>query len=112
MDRQPDGAGKPIARFFIGAALVALFFAWRRIYRPAQACKLRGLRDSSASFTRQAHFLIVAALVLVAPGFPSRHAIFLLITGVHHEIRLPPRPRCRCCPVYCHLDRHAVRGRA
>ena len=30
---------EPYRPLFIGAALVALFFAWRRIYRPAQACK-------------------------------------------------------------------------
>lgn len=30
---------EPYRPIFIGAALVALFFAWRRIYRPAQACK-------------------------------------------------------------------------
>ncbi len=30
---------EPYRPLFIGAALVALFFAWRRIFRPAQACK-------------------------------------------------------------------------
>jgi mercuric ion transport protein len=30
---------EPYRPIFIGVALVALFFAWRRIYRPAQACK-------------------------------------------------------------------------
>src|SRR3970282_269883 len=30
---------EPYRPIFIGAALVAMFFAWRRIYRPAQACK-------------------------------------------------------------------------
>ena len=30
---------EPYRPLFIGAALVALFFAWKRIYRPVQACK-------------------------------------------------------------------------
>jgi mercuric ion transport protein len=30
---------EPYRPIFIGVALVALFFAWRRIYRPAAACK-------------------------------------------------------------------------
>ncbi|EIU6989935.1 mercuric ion transporter MerT, partial [Pseudomonas aeruginosa] len=29
---------EPYRPFFIGAALVALFFAYRRIFRPAQVC--------------------------------------------------------------------------
>ena len=30
---------EPYRPIFIGAALVALFFAWRRIFRPARACE-------------------------------------------------------------------------
>ena len=30
---------EPYRLFFIGTALVALFFAWRRIYRSEAACK-------------------------------------------------------------------------
>ena len=30
---------EPYRPIFIGVALVALFFAWRRIYRRQQACK-------------------------------------------------------------------------
>ena len=30
---------EPYRPIFIGVALVALFFAWRRIYRPSAACK-------------------------------------------------------------------------
>ncbi len=49
---------EPYRPFFIGAALVALFFAWRRIYRPAQACKPGEVCaiPPSASYL-QAHFL-------------------------------------------------------
>lgn len=38
---------EPYRPFFIGAALVALFFAWRRIYRPAQACKPGEVGDAT-----------------------------------------------------------------
>uniref|UniRef100_UPI00398C641A mercuric transporter MerT family protein n=1 Tax=Salmonella enterica TaxID=28901 RepID=UPI00398C641A len=34
----------PYRPLFIGAALVARFFAWKRIYRPEQACKPGGVR--------------------------------------------------------------------
>lgn len=30
---------EPYRPIFMGVALVALFFAWRRIFRPVQACK-------------------------------------------------------------------------
>ncbi|MEO6986109.1 MAG: mercuric ion transporter MerT [Paralcaligenes sp.] len=62
---------EPYRPIFIGVALVAMFFAYRRIFRPAQACKpgevcaiprVRG--------TYKLIFWVVAALVLVALGFP------------------------------------------
>lgn len=62
---------EPYRPVFIGIALVALFFAWRRIFRPAEACKpgevcavphVRG--------TYKLIFWVVAALVLVALAFP------------------------------------------
>lgn len=62
---------EPYRPIFIGAALVALFFAYRRIYRPVQDCKpgavcaIPRVRGSYKLI-----FWIVAALVLVALGFP------------------------------------------
>lgn len=62
---------EPYRPVFIAAALVAMFFAWRRIYRPAQACKpgevcaLPQVRS-----TYKAIFWIVGALVLIALVFP------------------------------------------
>lgn len=62
---------EPYRPFFAGAALVALFFAWRRIYRPIPTCK-----PGDACATPQVRgiyklfFWIVTALVLVALGFP------------------------------------------
>lgn len=62
---------EPYRPFFIGAALVALFFAWRRIYRPVHACK----PDEVCAIPRvraayKLIFWIVAALVAIALGFP------------------------------------------
>ena len=62
---------EPYRPFFIAAALIALFFAWRRIYRPAQACK----PDEVCAIPQvrsvyKLVFWIVAALILVALAFP------------------------------------------
>ena len=62
---------EPYRPIFIGAALVALFLAWRRIFRPVQACKPGDL--CAVPQVRTAYkliFWIVAALVLVAIAFP------------------------------------------
>ncbi len=56
---------------FIGAALVALFFAWRRIYRPVHACKPNEVcAMPQVRATYKLIFWIVAALILVALAFP------------------------------------------
>jgi mercuric ion transport protein len=52
-------------------ALVALFFAYRRIWRPVAACapgQVCALPQVKHSY--QAWFWIVVALVIVALGFP------------------------------------------
>ena len=62
---------EPYRPLFIGAALVAMFFAWRRIYRPAQDCKPGEV--CAVPRVRRAYrliFWVVGALVLVALGFP------------------------------------------
>ncbi|AGL46517.1 MULTISPECIES: mercuric ion transporter MerT [Pseudomonadaceae] len=62
---------EPYRPFFIGAALVALFFAWRRIFRPATACKSGEVCSiPQVRTTYKLLFWLVAALVLVALGFP------------------------------------------
>lgn len=62
---------EPYRPWFIGTALIAMFFAYRRIFRPATAC---GPGEVCAiPQVRVAYkfiFWIVAALVLVALGFP------------------------------------------
>lgn len=61
---------EPYRPLFIGAAVVALFFAYRRIWRPAacapgQICALPPVKRSY-----KALFWIVVALVIIALGFP------------------------------------------
>ncbi|MGE0113595.1 MAG: mercuric ion transporter MerT [Steroidobacteraceae bacterium] len=62
---------EPYRPVFIGAALLALFIAWRRIYRPVQDCKpgevcaLPQVRS-----TYKIIFWFVAVLVVVALAFP------------------------------------------
>ena len=62
---------EPYRPLFIGAALVALFFAYRRIFRPAQACapcEVCAIPQVRTSY--KLLYWLVAALVLVALGFP------------------------------------------
>src|SRR5690554_4273167 len=62
---------EPYRPIFIGAALVALFFAWRSIFRSTHACKPGDV--CAVPHVRTAYkvsFWVVAALVLVALAFP------------------------------------------
>jgi mercuric ion transport protein len=62
---------EPYRPVFIGAALVALFFAGRRIFRPAAACspgEVCAIPQVRAAY--KLIFWIVIALVLIALGFP------------------------------------------
>src|SRR5258707_11783096 len=62
---------EPYRPFFIAGALVALFFAGRRIFRPAQACQPGEV--CAVPRTRRVYkiiFWVVSALVLVALVYP------------------------------------------
>ncbi|VTU44800.1 mercuric ion transporter MerT [Variovorax sp. RA8] len=62
---------EPYRPLFLGVALGALFFAYRRIFRPAQDCKPGEV--CAVPQVRRAYqvvFWIVAALVIVALAFP------------------------------------------
>jgi mercuric ion transport protein len=62
---------EPFRPYMIAVALAALFFAYRRIFRPAAACKPNDI--CAVPRTRQAYkamFGLVAALVLVAVAYP------------------------------------------
>ncbi len=62
---------EPYRPIFIGAALVALFFAGRHIFRPAAACKPDEVcAIPQVRRTYKVLFWVVAALALVALGFP------------------------------------------
>lgn len=68
---------EPYRPLLIGAALVALFFAWRRIFRPAQVCAT----DAACAVPQvrrgyRTLFWIVAALVAIAIGFPYVMPLF------------------------------------
>ena len=62
---------EPYRPFFIAGALVALFFAWRRIFRSAHVCEPGEL--CAVPRTRRVYkiaFGIVSALVLIALVYP------------------------------------------
>ncbi len=62
---------EPFRPLFLSAAFVALFFAWRRIYRPAVACKPG--EACAAPQVRSAYKVIfwgVAALIGASTVFP------------------------------------------
>ena len=62
---------EPYRPLFIGAALVALFFAWRRIWRPAVTCQPgEACALPQVKTTYKTLFWLVAALVVIALGFP------------------------------------------
>jgi mercuric ion transport protein len=62
---------EPYRPIFIGVALLAMFFAWRRIYRPARDCKPGEVcAIPQVRSTYKAIFWIVGALVLIALAFP------------------------------------------
>lgn len=62
---------EPYRPLFIGAALVALSFAWKGIFRPVQACQpgevcaIPPVRTAYKTI-----FWVVAVLVLIALAFP------------------------------------------
>lgn len=68
---------EPLRPVFIGLALIAMFFAWRRIFRPAQDCKpgeICAVPDVQLGYKFM--FWIVAVLVLIAIGFPYVMPLF------------------------------------
>ena len=68
---------EPYQPFFISAALAALLFAWRAIFRPLPACKPG---DACAIPQVQTSYKLifgaVLILVLIAIGFPYLAPLF------------------------------------
>lgn len=68
---------EPYRPIFIGAALVALFFAYRRVFRPATACKPGEVcAIAQVRSTCKVLFWLVAALVVIALAFPYIAPLF------------------------------------
>ena len=68
---------EPFRPVFIGVALVALFFAYRRIFRPAAACQPGEVCAlPSTRRTYKAMFWAVAGLVGIALTFPYVAPLF------------------------------------
>lgn len=70
---------EPFRPYFLGAALIALFFAWKKIYRaPAAAACTPGSLCALPQTNRvyKALFWIVAALIAVAFVFPYLAPLF------------------------------------
>ena len=62
---------EPYRPLFIGGALVAMLFAWRRIFRPQQTCKPGDVCTvPQVRTTYRIMFWVVAALVISALAFP------------------------------------------
>ena len=68
---------EPFRPYFLGAAMIFLFFAWRKIYRPAIAC-IPGATCASPRITRlyKLLFWLVAILVALAFSFPYLAPLF------------------------------------
>lgn len=67
---------EPYRPIFIGAAVVALFFAYRRIWRPAACSSDQVCALPTVKRTYKALFWIVVALVTLALGFPLIAPLF------------------------------------
>ena len=67
----------PFQPVFIGLALIAMFFAYRQIYRPAADCKPgEACAIPQVKTTYKLLFWVVAALILVVLVFPLIAPLF------------------------------------
>jgi len=68
---------EPYRPIFIGVALLALFFAYRRLFRPAATCKPGEVcATPQVNTAYKTLFWIVSALVLIALAFPYIAPLF------------------------------------
>ena len=68
---------EPYRPMFVAAAMVALFFAYRQIFRPAVACKPGEVCAlPQVRTTYKAIFGLVAVLILIAVSFPFIAPLF------------------------------------
>lgn len=67
----------PYRPYFLGTALIALFLAYRQIFRPRQSCEQdRVCALPSVNKTYKILFWVVAALVLIAFAYPYLMPLF------------------------------------
>lgn len=67
----------PFRPLFIGAAVIALIVAYRRIFRPAIKCEPGAVcATPSVNLTYKVLFWLVALLVLMAVAFPYAMPLF------------------------------------
>ena len=68
---------EPFRPYFIAAAVVALFFAYRQIFRPVVACKPGEVcAVPQVRATYKALFVLVAVLILIAVSYPFIAPLF------------------------------------
>ncbi|QKE40274.1 MAG: mercuric ion transporter MerT [Ferrovum myxofaciens] len=68
---------EPYRPLFIGVAIMALFFAWRRIFRPVRNCKPGEVcAIPQVRATYKLVFWVVAMLALIALAFPYVAPLF------------------------------------
>lgn len=68
---------EPYRPWFIGAAIVALIFAWRRIFRPVDQCRPGEIcAIPQVRKTYKVLFWVIAALVLIGLAFPYVAPLF------------------------------------
>lgn len=67
----------PYRPYFLGAALVALFFAYRQIFRPRQSCEPdRVCARPTVNKAYKVLFWVVATLVVIAFAYPYLMPLF------------------------------------
>ena len=68
---------EPYRPVFLGIALIAMFLAWRRIYRPVENCKPGDVcAIAKVRTTYKFIFWVVAVLIFIALGFPYVGPLF------------------------------------
>lgn len=67
---------EPYQPIFLAAAAIALFFAWRKIWRSPSCADGRACAAPAAKRARNAIFLTVATLLVVVLGFPLAAPLF------------------------------------
>ena len=69
---------EPFRPIFVAAAVLALFFAWRGIFRTAEVCEPgQACADPRVQRRRKAVFWVVAAMVIGLLTFPYYAVVFV-----------------------------------